>query len=149
MKDIIIDQPHLQSFGQKCGSAFLAMLSWLLWLYFLLPLFTLGGWLLGVKSLADEIRWFGGYKSLLDLLLLYGAIIFVIALCWSVWTFYLSWLHAGWPPKRVPLVNDEALCAAFKVDQEQLSHSKAANKVTVHFDEHARITAIASDKLPI
>ena len=76
MKEIIINQPHLQSFRQKCGSWFLSVVSWLLWLYFLLPLFTLGGWLLGVKSLSDEIRWFGGYKTLLQLLTLYGEIIF-------------------------------------------------------------------------
>ena len=60
MKDIIINQPHLQSFWQKLGSFFLSLVSWILWLYFLFPLFTLGGWLMGVKNLSDEIRWFGG-----------------------------------------------------------------------------------------
>ncbi|MGZ4959695.1 MAG: poly-beta-1,6-N-acetyl-D-glucosamine biosynthesis protein PgaD [Methylomonas sp.] len=142
MKDIIINQPHLQSFKQKCGSVFLSLASWLLWLYFLLPLFTLGGWLLGVKNLSDEIRWFGGYKTLLDLLLLYGEIILVIAAGWLVWTLYLSWLHAGWPPKLVPEVTDQQLSEAFKINNEQLVKAKASNKMTVHFDEHALITSI-------
>ncbi len=142
MKDIIINQPHLQSFQQKCASAFLSLLSWLLWLYFLLPLFTLGGWLLGVKSLSDEIRWFGGYKTLLDLLLLYGEIIVVITACWLAWTLYLSWLHADWPPKSFAEVGDRQLCEQFKINNEQLIKGKACNKVTVHFDEHAQITAI-------
>lgn len=142
MKDIIINQPHLQSFQQKCGSFFLTAISWLLWLYFLLPLFTLGGWLLGVKSLSDEIRWFGGYKTLLELLQLYGAIIVIIAVAWLLWTLYLSWLHAGVVPKRFSPVSDQQLCETFKVENDQLQHARAGNKVTVHFDDHALITAI-------
>ncbi|MEY4209917.1 MAG: hypothetical protein RLZ92_296 [Pseudomonadota bacterium] len=142
MKEIIINQPHLQSFRQKCGSWFLSVVSWLLWLYFLLPLFTLGGWLLGVKSLSDEIRWFGGYKTLLQLLTLYGEIILVIAVGWAVWSLCLSWLHAGKFSKQMATVNDEQLCASFKVDQKQLIEARALNKVTVFFDDHAGIVDI-------
>jgi poly-beta-1,6-N-acetyl-D-glucosamine biosynthesis protein PgaD len=145
MKDIIINQPHLQSFWQKCGSFFLSAFSWLLWLYFLLPLFTLGGWLLGVKSLSDEIRWFGGYKTLLELLQLYGEIIAVIAVFWLLWTQCLSWLHSAIAPKPCDQVTDRQLCAVFKVDIERLRKAKAGNKLTVHFDDHALITAIDCD----
>lgn len=145
MKDIIINQPHLQSFKQKCGSIFLTGLSWMLWLYFLLPLFTLGGWLLGMKGLSDEIRWFGGYKSLLDLLVLYGEIILVIGFCWLIWSFCLSWLHAARPGKYLPTVNEQHLVTAFKVDLQSLQQAKTRNKLTVSFDEHAEITAIRQD----
>jgi len=142
MKDIIINQPHLQSFQQKFGSLFLSALSWLLWLYFLLPLFTLGGWLLGVKNLSDEIRWFGGYKTLLELLELYGEIIVVIALLWLLWTLYLSWLHSGVAPNPSSLVSDRQLCEAFKIDEEQLRKAKSGKNLTIHFDDHALITDI-------
>jgi poly-beta-1,6-N-acetyl-D-glucosamine biosynthesis protein PgaD len=142
MKDIIINQPHLQSLQQKIGSWFLSFLSWLLWLYFLLPLFTLGGWLLGVKNLADEIRWFGGYKTLLELLELYGEIIIVIAVLWLLWSLYLSWLHAGVSPLTQTQVSDQQLCAVFKLKAEQLQQAKGGKKLTVHFDEHALITKI-------
>jgi biofilm PGA synthesis protein PgaD len=148
MKDIIINQPHLQSFQQKCGSWFLSALSWLLWLYFLLPLFTLGAWLLGLKSLSDEIRWFGGYKTLQELMLMYGEIIAVIAVFWLFWTVYLSWLHAGVTPKPLDEVSDSQLCEVFKVEGDQLRLAKAGNKLTVHFDEHARIIAIDCEKIP-
>ncbi len=142
MKDIIINQPHLQSLQQKCGSFFLTVISWLLWLYFLLPLFTLGGWLLGVKSLSDEIRWFGGYKTLLELLQMYGVIIFVIAGIWLLWTIYLSWLHSAVKPKQISQVSDDQLCATFNVEYRQLQQARTGNKVTVYFDEHASIKAI-------
>lgn len=142
MKDIIINQPNLQSFQQKCGSAFLTLLSWLLWLYFLLPLVTLGGWLMGVKNLSDEIRWFGGYKTLLELLELYFEIIVVIAVCWILWSFCLSWLQAGVSASKLPPVDNKQLCEKFKVDPEKLISAKAGRKFTVHFDEHAAITEI-------
>lgn len=142
MKDIIINQPHLQSLQQKIGSWFLSFLSWLLWLYFLLPLFTLGGWLLGVKNLADEIRWFGGYKTLLELLELYGEIIVVIAILWLLWSLYLSWLHAGVSPVTQTQVSDQQLCVVFQLNAELLQQAKEGKKLTVHFDEHALITTI-------
>lgn len=142
MKDIIINQPHLQSFQQKFASLFLTALSWLLWLYFLLPLFTLGGWLLGVKNLSDEIRWFGGYKTLLELLELYGEIIVVIALIWLLWTLYLSWLHAGLTPKSFVQVSDRQLCEAFNIQEATLLQAKAGQKLSVYFDDHASIIAI-------
>ncbi len=146
MKDIIINQPHLQSLQQKLGSAFLAVMSWLLWLYFLAPLFTLGGWLMGVKSLSDEIRWFGGYKTLLELLQMYGVIILGIALAWLVWTFFLSWLHASIKPKPHTPVTDRDLSQRFGVDDHTLLDARGRQKITVHFDEHANIAALDFNK---
>lgn len=144
MREIIINQPHLQSFRQRLGSMFLSALSWLLWLYFLLPLFTLGGWLLGVKSLSDEIRWFGGYKTLLQLLQMYGSIIAVIAVGWTVWSLCLSWVHAIRHKRTLPPVDDRQLCEAYQVDLDDLHAARAQQKVTVHFDGHAVITQLES-----
>ncbi len=145
MKHIIINQPHLQSFQQRCGSIFLSGLSWLLWLYFLLPLFTLGGWLLGVKSLSDEIRWFGGYKTLLQLLQMYGAIIVVIAVGWAIWSLCLSWIHAIKHKKTLPQVDDSQLSEVFNVPAEQLGVARGKQKITVHFDNHAVITELETE----
>ena len=75
MQKLIINKPHLQSKLQRSGAFCVAAFSWLLWLYFLLPLLTLAGWLLGLKSLSNEVRWFGGYKTLLELLQMYGGVI--------------------------------------------------------------------------
>jgi poly-beta-1,6-N-acetyl-D-glucosamine biosynthesis protein PgaD len=139
MKHIIINQPHLQSLQQKLGSAFLAGMSWLLWLYFVLPLFTLAGWLLGVKSLSDEIRWFGGYKTLLELLQMYGGIILVIALAWLIWSFALSWLHASIKPQPHVSVTDRHLANHFNVEIKLLDEVRFSQKITVYFDDKANI----------
>ena len=146
MKDIIINQPHLQSLRQKIGSGFLAVMSWLLWLYFLAPLFTLGGWLMGVKSLSDEIRWFGGYKTLLQLLQMYGEIILIIALAWLIWTFFLSWLHASIKPQPHVQLNDQDMALNFGVDIKPLTEARSLQKITVHFNEKADITMLDYQK---
>lgn len=146
MKHIIINQPHLQSLQQKLGSVCLSAMSWLLWLYFLFPLVTLVGWLMGVKSWSDEIRWFGGYKTLLELLQLYGEIIIVIALIWLLWSFFLSWLHAAVHPKIQAPVTSQTLADRFDLRLEDLTHARTCNKVTVCFDEHADITALVYEK---
>lgn len=146
MKDIIINQPHLQSLQQRLGSWFLSGMSWLLWLYFLLPLFTLAGWLLGVKSWADEIRWFGGYKTLLELLQIYAGIICLISLVWFIWTFLLSWIHASILPKQKLPVTDKELAETFAVKVDELGAARKANKLNVYFDEHAQIIAMNTGK---
>lgn len=91
---------------------------------FLWPLLTLAGWLMGLKSLSDEIRWFGGYKTLLELLALYGEIVLAIALLWLGWTLLLSWRHAVVAPKRTAPVTDQQLAVAFKVDLAGLRQAR-------------------------
>ena len=142
MREIIINRPDLQTFRQRLGSFVIGLLSWTLWLYFLLPLFTLGGWLMGVKSLSDEIRWFGGYTSLLDLLILYAMIVANIAVAWMIWSFCLSWLHARRPYKALAPVSNSVLAVHFHINEDQLKQAKSFKTVTVHFDENAEITLL-------
>lgn len=142
MKHIIINQPDLQSLQQKLGSAFLVCMSWLLWLYFLLPLLTLGGWLLGMKSLSDEIRWFGGYKTLLELLQMYGGIIITIAIGWLIWTYVLSWIHASIKPRPHLTVTNQALAKSFDVDIDQLIDARSRKKITVYHNDTANIIGL-------
>ena len=85
---------------------------------------------------------FGGYKTLLELLTLYGEIIVLIAILWVVWSLGLRWLHAGASAKALPLVDNAQLCAVFKVEETALLNARASQKVTVHFDDHAVITSI-------
>ena len=139
MKHIIINQPHLQSLRQKAGSAFLVGMSWLLWLYFLLPLFTLAGWLMGVKSLSDEIRWFGGYKTLLGLLQMYGGIILMIAIGWLIWTYVLSWIHASIKPSPHSIATNRTLAESFNVDIDRLIDAQSQKKTTVYLNDRANI----------
>lgn len=145
MRAWIINKPHLQTRQQKISAFCITTLSWLLWLYFLLPLFTLAGWLIGVKSLSTEIRWFGGYKTLLELLELYGGIIAGIALFWLGWTAFMAGRKPVPVPQKAPL-NDQSLRGFFQISASQLQQGRVAKVMTVSFDESGHITDIKSTR---
>ena len=146
MKELIINKPYLQSRLQKLGSFCITLISWLLWSYFLLPLITLTGWLMGVKSLSVEVRWFGGYKTLLELLEMYGGIIAGIAVFWIGWTL----LRTCWKPLAVSslpsLLETQKMSESFHISTVQLQQGRLAKLVTVSFDDHGKIIDIKNDK---
>lgn len=137
-RHLIIDLPHLQSIRQRIGSFFVAIVCWALWIYFFIPLVSLGGWLMGVRKLSQEIRWFGGYKSLLGLMELYGETVLAIAALWLLWTLYTS-LRRGKTVDRPQPVNHAQLCETFAVDPVELDQCQHSSCVTVHFDDHGHI----------
>ncbi len=144
----IIIAPHLQSRRQKISAFCIAAISWLLWLYFLLPLLTLAAWLLGFKHLSTEIRWFGGYKTLLELLQMYGLIIASIALGWFLWTLFTTWWKPAILPTHQVQADDAGLCAAFQITERQLQQSRLTQVVTVSFNEAGQITAMTGNQSP-
>lgn len=138
-EDLIIELPHLQSHSQRLGSWFVSLACWSLWIYFLVPLVSLSGWLMGVRKFSAEVRWFGGYKSLIELLQLYGLTILGILLIWTIWTFIRN-LRSPKPPstEAKPLLQDipEALALA----PDELRDARAIRNLTVHFDAQGVIT---------
>lgn len=144
MSDLIINVPHLQSFQQRFGSLVVSVTCWLLWLYFLVPVLTLSGWLMGVRKLSKEIRWFGGYKSLMDLLELYGETILIIVVVWLCWTLATS-LRRSAPKQQPAPVSKAELCQYFAVADAELDHCQASQCITVHFDDHGHIVQMEPD----
>jgi len=100
---------------------------------------------MGVKSLSTEIRWFGGYKTLLELLQMYGSIIAGIALLWFCWTLFTSWRKSIVLPVQQEAVDDQKLCEFFQITAPQLQQGRLAKVVTVSFDDAGHITGITSE----
>lgn len=147
--DLIIEMPHLQSFGQRLGSLFVAIACWSLWGYFLIPLVSLSGWLMGVRKFSAEVRWFGGYKSLIELLEIYGMTILGILIAWLIWTLGTSITRQ--PSKQdKPKKENRYLDQDFMTDTVNLESSKALKTVTVWFDDqglmtNTKVTALKPD----
>lgn len=137
-EDLIIELPHLQTFRQRVGSLFVSFACWSLWMYFLIPLVSLGGWLLGVRKLSAEVRWFGGYKSLIELLELYGYTILAILLVWTTWTLARKFLHPEQAPKPLHPGPGE-VSEGLVTSRENIEHGRSTRNVTVFFDEHGVI----------
>ena len=73
MKDYIINAPQLQTVRKRISAVFVWLLCWVMWIYLLIPLVALSNWVMGDKKMINEMRWFGGYKSLLELMEIYMA----------------------------------------------------------------------------
>jgi poly-beta-1,6-N-acetyl-D-glucosamine biosynthesis protein PgaD len=143
MNSYIINNPKLQSLRKRINGLIVWALCWLMWIYLLLPLLTLSGWLLGDKKLATEMRWFGGYKSLLQLLEIYLITLLVIVVLWLGWVLY----HALRPQKLIAAasktVNDQELCDFYQVKRGELLPCRDSPFVTVYFNDQGEITQLA------
>ena len=137
--DLIIELPHLQSLTQRLGSWFVSLACWSLWIYFLVPLVSLSGWLLGVRKFSAEVRWFGGYKSLIDLLQLYGLTILGILLIWTAWTFIRNLTRPKAPTLGEKRLQKE-IPDALALSPQDVRDARAIRNLTVHFDEQGIIT---------
>ena len=140
MKEYIINLPHLQSLKKRIGSLAVWMICWFMWIYLLVPLITLSAWLLGQKKLSDEILWFGGYKSLLQLLEIYGFSLLILAGMWLCWTFYCAFHKPKLLPKHHKIVSDQELCDFYQVNINELLTCRHSKLITVFFDDHGQIT---------
>lgn len=137
---LIIELPHLQSLRQRLGSWVVAIGCWVLWIYFLIPLVSLSGWLMGVRKFSAEVRWFGGYKSLIELLQMYGLTILAILVAWLLWTALTSLIRRL--PGRSGHLDAEGNESRLVVSPVNLAAARSQKAMTVTFNESGQITAI-------
>lgn len=139
MKDYIIDHPHLQSLQKRMGGLLVWFVCWLMWIYLLVPLVALGSWLLGDYKMNDEMRWFGGYSSLLELLKIYAATLLVQAALWLCWVFFRARRQRRQLAASGKTVDDMELCTHYHVEMDELEQCRNAQLITVYFDDHGKI----------
>jgi biofilm PGA synthesis protein PgaD len=145
MKNYIINAPQLQSLQKRLGSLFAWAICWMMWVYLLVPLVVLSSWILGDKKLINEMRWFGGYKSLLELMQIYLLTLLIMAIFWLAWITYRMIRK---PPKRPPTLNvvtDIDICLFYQVKIDELQLCRNANLITVYFDDNGHIIDLATD----
>lgn len=139
MKEYIINAPQLQSLRKRISALLVWAVCWIMWIYLLVPLFTLSSWVLGDKSMINEMRWFGGYKSLLELMEIYVVTLLVMAALWLCWVLYRKVRSRVMHPLAHKVVNDAELCAFYQVKTGELQQCRDATMITVYFDDHGHI----------
>ena len=139
MKGYIINAPHLQSLQKRLGALFAWAICWVMWIYLLVPLVTLCSWVLGDKKMINQMRWFGGYKSLLELMEIYGAALLIMAMLWLGWILYRASRKRSILPAAQRKVNDTQLCAFYQVKADELQQCRTASMITVFYDENGHI----------
>jgi biofilm PGA synthesis protein PgaD len=139
MKDYIINAPQLQSLQKRLGALFAWAVCWVMWIYLLVPLVTLSSWLLGDKKMINQMRWFGGYKSLLELMQIYFVTLLIMVALWLCWIFYRSLRGRAILPSAHKIVSDTELRAFYQVKTDELHSCRNAPMITVYFDNHGHI----------
>jgi poly-beta-1,6-N-acetyl-D-glucosamine biosynthesis protein PgaD len=139
MKGYIINAPHLQSLQKRLGALFVWAICWVMWIYLLVPLVTLCSWVLGDKKMINQMRWFGGYKSLLELMEIYGVTLLIMVVLWLVWTLCRALRKRSILPAALKKVNDTELCAFYQVKADELQQCRTASMITVFYDDHGHI----------
>lgn len=139
MKEYIINAPQLQSLRKRIGALLVWAVCWIMWIYLLVPLVTLSSWVLGDKNMINEMRWFGGYKSLLELMEIYVVTLLVMVALWLCWVLYRTVRSRVMHPLAHKVVNDAELCAFYQVKTGELQQCRDAVMITVYFDDHGHI----------
>ncbi len=139
MKQYIINTPQLQSLQKRVGALFAWAVCWVMWIYLLVPLVTLSSWVLGDKKMINEMRWFGGYKSLLELMQIYVVTLLAMVTLWLWWISYRMLRSRVMPLAAGKIVNDTELCTFYQVKSDELQQCRDAAMITVYFDDHGHI----------
>lgn len=139
MKEYIINTPQLQSLQKRVGAVLAWAVCWTMWIYLLVPLATLISWVLGDRKMINEMRWFGGYKSLLELMQIYVVTLLVMVALWLCWIIYRALRSRVLIPSANKVVNDAELCAFYQVKNDELQQCRKVALITVYFDDHGHI----------
>ena len=143
MRAYIINAPQLQSIQKRLGAFFAWLICWAMWIYLLIPLVTLTSWVMGDKKMINEIRWFGGYKSLLELLEIYFIALLIMAGLWLVWIVYRYLLTHSTKQSVNVRVTDDDVCEFYQVKKSELENCRKSKLITVFYDEHGQIVELA------
>ncbi|MDH4571152.1 poly-beta-1,6-N-acetyl-D-glucosamine biosynthesis protein PgaD [Salinicola acroporae] len=135
----IIHRPDLQSRRQRSVFALLAGIGWLLWLYLLLPLATVGGWIFGAGRFESYV--IDSHDHSWASLTLYAFITVLAGATLLVWAFYnyRRFRHADRRQPALPLTS-ERLALSFGMNSDQVTELQRHRRVTLTHDAQGNIT---------
>ncbi len=143
MNELVINAPHLQTWGQRLAAGALNLLGWLLWCYFFFPLVSLGCWFLDYDQCSQWVNLSGGYLNLREMLLVYLETVAVMVLVWLLWVAYNLAKRRRRHPARPPQpVSRADLCRTFNVSKKELKECQESRFAVVHFDQSGHIIGL-------
>ncbi len=127
--------------------ALIATIGWLLWLYLLLPLGALLAWWFGYQRL--ELFVLSNPGKTIETLQIYSIVILAGGLLFIFWAVY-NWMRFRGKDRRgspAP-VDAERIGGSFHIPGEWVLRAQHSSRLVFHFNDHADITAIASEAPP-
>lgn len=140
---LIIERPDLQSGNQRAVYGVLTALFWLLWVVLWLPLITLFGWAFFGYQFQFHMIKLEGYVGFLDVLTVYALVIVAMGGALLAWAKYNHLRFRGMDRRKSfapPTPADLAQVHGRSADE--VASWQGMQIVTVHHDEHGRITGV-------
>ena len=123
----------------------ITVVCWGVYLYLLLPMFTLVLWIFGIQTIFDQIIGERGYEELIRLLANGGITTLVILLLISGWTYYnyLWFMRRGERRgNQVRISSDVEMSAMLETDITAMEEIRNARRLEIRVDgKKYRITA--------
>ena len=142
MKNLIFEDRLLAPMSQRIGWTFFTVFFWMVWLYLLLPLFTLFLWSLGLIS---YVRYFG-WMSFLDLgqvlhtARVYGIVVLLLGGSLLLWARVEFMRFRDRSRRGVPVsVNNNEIAEYMQLPAEKIELWKGARRVVVRHDSHGNL----------
>jgi biofilm PGA synthesis protein PgaD len=110
---------------------------WVLYIYVLLPIFTLILWVLGVRTIYDEIFGLKGYMALIDILKNGGLItvaILAILVGWAFYNYRMFVSRGERRSSRVSISNDREISRLLNVDLVDLESIRNLHRLRVKIE---------------
>ena len=142
-RDLLINEPQLQSLHHKLGDTVLTAAMWGIYLYLWLPLVSLVAWLFGIQLFYHELIEAGGYLELLDKIALYATVIpaiFVVIISWSLSN--QRRFRGQERRNEVSEISPAEMTAFFDVTTGEFERLRAASRIVIAIDENGRIEHI-------
>ncbi len=142
-RDLLINEPQLQSLQHKLGDTVLTAAMWGIYLYLWLPLVSLVAWLFGIQLFYHELIEAGGYLELLDKVALYATVIpaiFVVIISWSLSN--QRRFRGQERRNEVSEISPAEMTAFFDVTTGEFERLRAASRIVIAIDENGRIEHI-------
>ena len=136
----IIVRDEVKSRLRVAVEGLLTVAFWVLYIYVLLPIFTLILWVFGVRTIYDEIFGLKGYMALIDILKNGGLITIAILAILAGWAYYnyRMFVYRGERrSSRVSISNDREISRLLSVDLDSLEGIRKLRRLKVKIEgEH-------------
>lgn len=135
-RPLVIERPDLQTATQRFGYMSMTFICWGIWMYLLMPLFSLLAWAAGAYTVYDVLIQNLSTADLLEMLAGYGAGILMLTATYLIWavTSYLRFRDVD--RRRAPQpVADPALAASHRITLALLKSMRRVKHLVISAEE--------------
>ena len=131
-RPLILSRPDLQTIAQRVGHRSVTFFAWVMWLYVVVPLFSVLAWVAGATLVYEAMLQDLLTTELFDMLILYGSGAGTLAGTYLVWaiTSYYRWRNIERRHPAIP-VDDESLARSHYLEAYQLNALRDGQRTVV------------------